>query len=146
MDMKSLHAYIQGPNSKAVRDWIQSLTDLERKETVDMAEEIGLIIVRFYGKHESFALEQHVDTDWLELSVHPKAPDSIFTEWKDIQFGERLVDDLGGIALVDCGGKYVDPLAPFCVRVSADKMEIVQLPLEIGDPFDESMTKLIKRR
>jgi len=146
MDTKSLHAYIQGPDSKAVTDWIQSITDLERKETVDMTKEIGLVIVRFFGKHESFVLEQHVNTVWLELTVHPKAPDSIFTTWEDIQLGEHLVDDLGGITLVDCGGKYVDPLAPFCIRISVDKMEIVELPFEIGDPFDESLTKLIKRR
>ena len=147
MDTKELHAYIHGPDFTAVTRWIESIViDLERKETFDMTDDIGVIMLRFDGKYDFLLLEQHVNTEWLELTVQPKAPDSIFAAWEDIQLGERLVDDLGGTTLVDCGGKYVDPLAPFCVRISVDKMEIVELPMEIGAPFNENMTKLIKRR
>jgi hypothetical protein len=147
MDTKELHAYIHGPDFTAVTKWIEAIvTDVERKETFDMIEEIGVIMLRFDGKHDLLLLEQLVDTGWLELTIRPKAPDSIFAVWEDIQLGECIVDDLGGITLVDCGGKYVDPLAPFKVRISIDKMELVELPLEIGDPFDEERTQLIKRR
>ncbi len=147
MNPKRLHAYIQGPNLAALTHWIESLPiDLERKETTDLTGEHNTVMVRFDGKHDFMLLEQHVGTGWLELAIHLKSPDFIFREWDNIQLGERLVDDLGGIALVDCGGKYADPLAPYKVRISADKLELVELPPEIGDPFDESMTKLIKKR
>jgi hypothetical protein len=147
MNPKELHAYIQGPDLTAVIRWIESLvTDLGPKETLDLTEALGIVMVRFDGKHDFMLLEQHVGTGWLELEIRIKSPDSIFGKWDNIQFGERLVDDLGGITLVDCGGKYVHPLAPYKVRISTDKLELVELPPEIGDPFDESLTKLIKKR
>ena len=147
MDTNEIFAYIQGPDTEEVTAWIESLvTGLERKETSDLTEAIGVIILRFECRHDFLLLEQHVGTGWLELTIRPQSPDSIFTAWDDIQLGERLVDDLGGITVVGCGGTYVDPFAPFMVRISADKMELVELPDMIGDPFDESKTKLIKRR
>ena len=147
MNPKRLQAYIQGPDLTALTRWIESFaTDLGPKETFDMTEELNTVMVRFDGKHDFMLLEQHVGTGWLELTIRLESPDSIFGAWDNIQLGERLVDDLGGITLVDCGGKYADPLAPFKVRISADKLELVELPSEIGDPFDESMTKMIKKR
>jgi hypothetical protein len=147
MATKEIHAYIQGPDTKTVTEWIESLvTDLERKETSDLTEEMGMIMVRFECRHDFLLLEQHVGTGWLELTIRPKTPDSVFAAWDNLKLGERLVDDLGGITVVDCGGIYVDPLAPFNVRISADKMELVELPDMIGDPFDETSTQLIKKR
>ena len=147
MNTNELHAYIQGPDTTAVIKWIKTvITNLERKEIVDQTEEIGRLLLKFVGKYELLILEQLVDTGWLELTIRPKAPDSIFTEWDNIQLGERLVDDLGGITLVDCSGIYADPLAPYNVRISEDKMELVELPDEIGDAFDEKRTQLIRRR
>ena len=147
MNTKELFACIKGPDLTALTEWIESIgTDLGQKETFDMSEDIEQIIVRYDGKHDFILLEEYVGTEWLEITIRLTTPESIFSAWDNIQFGERLVVDLGGITLVDCGGKYVEPLAPFCVRISVDKMEVVYSPVEIGDPFDESMTKLIKRR
>lgn len=147
MATKELHAYIQGPDSTAVAKWLESVvTDLERTETIDLTEEIGTTIIRFDGKHETLDLEQLVDTKWLELAIRPKSRKSIFSEWDNIRLGERLVDDLGGITLVDCGGMYTHPLSDYIVRVSADKMELVELPETIYESFDENLTQLIKRR
>ena len=147
MDSKELYAYIQGPDFTAVARWLESVvTDLVRTETVDLTKEIGRRIVRFEGKHESLELEQVVDAELLELTVRPSARESVFAEWDNIRLGERLVDDLGGFTLVDCGGVYTHPLSPFIVRVSSDRMELVELPDSIYEPFDENMTQLIKRR
>jgi hypothetical protein len=147
MDTNEIFAYIQGPDTKAVSAWIESLvTDLERKETSDLTEAIGVIMVRFECRHDFLLLEQHVGTGWLELTIRSKTPGSVFAAWDSLKLGERLVDDLGGITIVGCGGIYVDPLAPFMVRISADKMELVELPDMIGDPFDENQTQLIKKR
>ena len=147
MDTEELRAYIIGPDYAAVTRWIESVvTDLERTETVDLTKEIGRTIVRFESKHESWELEGIVDSELLELTVRPRTRESPFVEWDNIRLGERLVDDLGGITLVDCGGVYTHPLSPFIVRVSADKMELVELPDTIYESFDESMTQLIKKR
>jgi len=111
-----------------------------------MTQELNTVMVRFDGKHDFMLLEQHVGTGWLELTIRPMSQASFFGEWDDIQLGGRLVDDLDGITLVDCGGKFADPLAPYNFRISVDKMELVELSLKIGDPFDEGKTKLIKKR
>jgi hypothetical protein len=95
---------------------------------------------------DELILEEIVDSDWLELTIRVKGQGSVFYEWDDIKLGERLVDDLGGITLVDCGGVYTHPLSDQIVRVSRDKLELVMLPNSIGDPFDEGLTELIKRR
>jgi hypothetical protein len=60
--------------------------------------------------------------------------------------GERLVDDLGCITLVECGGVYTHPLSPYIVRVSPGKMELVLLPDSMHEPFDEDMTEFIRAR
>ena len=147
MDTKELHAYIRGPDFTAVTQWIETvLTDLQRKETIDLTTEIGRVMLRFDYPHDELTLEQVVGTGWLELSVRLKKDASIFDGWNDIQFGERLVDDLGGITLVDCGGVYTHPLSDAIVRISPDKMELVVLPETFDDPFDERLTQLIKKR
>ena len=147
MSTKELTAYIKGPDLTALTEWIESIgTDLGQKQTFDMSEDIEQIMVRYDGKHEFILLQEYLGTGWLELTIRLIKPESIFSAWDNIQFGERLVDDLGGITLVDGGGKYVEPLAPFCVRISAAKMEVVYSPVQVGDPFDESLTKLIKKR
>jgi len=147
MDTKEIFAYIQGPGIVAVTGWIESfVTDVKRKETIDLTEEMGVIMVRFECRHDFLLLEQHVGTGWLELTIQPQSPDSVFAAWDSLKLGERLVDDLGGITVVGCGGVYVDPLAPFMVRISADKMELVELPDAIGDPFDKTSTQLLKKR
>jgi hypothetical protein len=147
MDTKELHAYIQGPEYGAVVGWIVSVVkEIENKERVDLSEAIERVLWKFSGADEDLILEQIVDSDWLELIVRVKGDGSVFRGWNDIQFGERLVDDLGGITLVDCGGVYTHPLSDQIVRVSVDKWELVMLPEMIGDPFDEDLTKLIKRR
>jgi hypothetical protein len=127
--------------------WIESVVpDLERRETIDLTDEIGQLILRFEGKNDSLSLETIGDTGWFELTVRPLELDSVFAEWDDIQLGERLVDDLGGITLVDCGGVYAPVFSPYNVRISRDRMELVELPEAVGDPFDEDQTKLIRRR
>ena len=147
METRELHAYIQGPDLAAVTKWIESVvTDLDRKETIDLSNEIGQTLIKFHGKRDLLLLEQLVDTEWLELTVRPRVRDSIFAEWDHIKLGERLVDDLGGITLVDCCGIYTDPLSDQIVRISSDKMELVELPATVYEPLDESMTQLIKRR
>ena len=147
MDTKEIFAYIQGPETVAVTAWIETLiTDPEREETTNLIEELGVIMVRFDSRHDFLLLEQHVGTGWLELTIRPKTPDSVFAARDSLKLGQRLVDDLGGITVVGCGGIYVDPLAPFMVRISVDKMELVELPDKIGDPFDETSTQLIKMR
>ena len=147
MNPKELHAYIQGPDLTSLTQWIEAYPiELEQQETTDLTQELNTVMVRFDSRQDFLLLEQHVGTGWLELTIRPKSPDSIFREWDNIKLGEQLVDDLGGITLVDCGGKYAPPFAPLSVRISADKMELVELPPEIGDPFDESLTKLIKLR
>jgi len=147
MDSKELHAYILGPDFTAVAKWLDSIvTDLKRKETIDLAEEIGTTITNFDGKHETLVLEQLVDTELLELTIRTIAHDSIFAEWDNIILGETLVDDLGCMTLVDCGGLYTHPLSDSIVRISGDKMELVELPETIYEPFDEKLTQLIKTR
>jgi hypothetical protein len=147
MNTKELHAYIHGPDFTAVTKWVERVvTDLERKEMIDLTEDIGQILLNFYGKYDFLILEQLVDIEWLELTIRPMAGESIFSEWDDIKLGECLVNDLGGITLVDCGGIYTHPLSDEIVRISSEKMELVQLPVMIGESFDENLTKLIKRR
>jgi hypothetical protein len=124
MDTKELHAYIQGPDVKA----------------------IGVDMLKFHCQHELVLLERLVNYDWLELTIRPASSKSIFWEWENLQLGERLVDDLGGITLVDCGGIYTHPLSDQVVRISAEKMELVYLPDTMDKPFNESLTQLIKLR
>ena len=147
MGTHDIHAYMHGQKLTAVVEWIKSLvTEVELEERLDLIEGLGVIMLRFEAKHDFLLLEQHGDTGWLELTIQAKVPDSVFSKWDSIQLGERLVDDLGGITLVDCGGKYVHPLAPYNLRISADKLELVELSEKIGDPFDETHTQLIKMR
>ena len=145
--MKELHAYIQGPDHGEVIGWILSVVDdIHGKERVDLSEAIERVLWKFEGVDDELILEEIVDSDWLELTIRVKGQGSVFYEWDDIKLGERLVDDLGGITLVDCGGVYTHPLSDQIVRVSRDKLELVMLPNSIGDPFDEGLTELIKRR
>jgi hypothetical protein len=147
METKELHAYIQGSDFVAVTKWVESVvTDIEEKETVDLTEAIGQVLIKFYGAHDFIILERHVYYEWLELTIRPKTGESIFAEWDNIKLGERLVDDLGGITLVDCGGIYCDPLSDEIVRITPDRMELVHLPATMDEPFDESLTKLINMR
>jgi hypothetical protein len=147
MDKKELHAYIRGPDYSAITRWLEIIAiDLRLTETVDLAQEIGREIVRFESMHETWELERVVDADLLELTLCPTARESAFAEWDNIILGERLVDDLGGIALVECGGIYAHPLSPSIVRISKGKMELVELPDSIYEPIDEHKTQLIKKR
>jgi len=145
--MKELHAYLQGPDAGAVVGWIVSVVvSIHGKERVDLSEAIERVLWKFEGVDDELILEEIVDSNWLELSVRVKGEGSVFSGWDNIQFGERLVDDLGGITLVDCGGVYTHPLSDQIIRVSREKMELVMLPDSIGDLFDEGLTNLIKRR
>ena len=147
MDMKELHAYILGPDAGEVVGWIVSVvTGIHGKERIDLSEAIERVLWKFEGVDEELILEEIVDNDWLELTVRVKGDESVFSKWDNIKLGERLVDDLGGITLVDCGRVYTHPLSDQIVRVSREKMELVMLPDSIGDPFDEDLTKLIKMR
>ena len=147
MDIKELHAYIQGPDAGAVVGWIVSVVaDIHSKERVDLSEAIERVLWKFEGVEDELILEEIVDSDWLELTVRVKGEGSALSGWDNIKLGEQLVDDLGGITLVDCAGVYTHPLSDQIVRVSREKMELVMLPDSIGDPFDEGLTKLIKMR
>ena len=96
MDTREIHACIQGPDLTAVTKWIESVVAvIEGIETFDRTKEIGRIS-QFHGKYDLLILEQVVDSEWLELTVRPRARDSVCTEWDNIRFGERLVDDRGG--------------------------------------------------
>jgi hypothetical protein len=147
MGTKELHAYLQGPKVAAVIRWIEMLLPgAVRAEPVDLTREIGAAIMKFHGEHELLILERLMDYEWLELTIRPESTQSIFAEWNNIRLGERLVDDLGGITLVDCLGVYTHPLSDQYIRVSQDKMELVYLPATMDEPFDETLTQLIKRR
>jgi hypothetical protein len=147
MDKKELHAYLQGPDLQALTRWVRSnFPEIERVESVDLVEATGVDMRRFHCKHDLVTLENPVNYDWLELSIHPASPDSAFWEVDNLQLGEHLVDDLGGITLSDCGGLYTHPLSDFIVRVSAEKLELVYLPETMGEPFDETLTEFIKLR
>ena len=145
METIELHAYIQGPDHGEVIGWIVSVVkDIQDKELVDLSEAIERVLWKFMGVDEELILEELVGSNLLELTIRVKGQGSVFSEWNNIKLGERLVDDLGGIALVDCGGVYSHPLSDQIVRVTRDKLELVMLPDMIGAPFDEGFTKLIK--
>ena len=147
MEIKELHAYIQGPAYGEVIGWIVTLVKtIENIERNDLSDAIDRVLWKFKGKQDELLLEEILNRDWLELTIRVKRPESVFYELDNIQLGENLVDDLGGVTLVSCGGVYTHPLSDQIVRVSKDKLELVMLPESIGDAFDESLTKVIKRR
>jgi len=147
METNELHAYIHGPEVEALTQWVEAnVPEIERVEPVDLIQAIGVDMLKFHCKHDLVTIERLVNYDWLELTVRPASSESTFWEWDSLQLGERLVDDLGGITLVNCGGIYTHPLSDQIVRISAEKMELVYLPDTMGDPFDESLTQLIKLR
>jgi hypothetical protein len=147
MNANELHAYLKGPGFSTVAGWIEAiLSSIKSEKTFDLTKELGKIIKTFDGKSEKLTLESHEKTEWLELFIHTITNNSIFAGWDNITLGERLVDDLGGITLVECRGEYTHPLSDDIVRISREKVELVRLPNRFNDPFDESLTKYIRSR
>jgi hypothetical protein len=115
-------------------------------ELVDLTAAIGALILRYHCQHETWELEQQAAAPWFELTIQPTSPESAFATWDHISLGERLVDALGGCALVECGGIYTNPLSDQIVRISPDKLELVFLPETLAHPIDESQTVLLRNR
>jgi hypothetical protein len=147
MNVNELHAYIMGPSFSDVVGWVRlALKCMTREEVLDLTKELDMTIQKFDGKSETLVLEQRINSEWLELTIRTNTDASKFADWDNITLGELLVDDLGGITLVDCRGEYTNPMSDDIVRVSADKIELVRLPDTLEDPFDESLTRFIRSR
>lgn len=138
-------ASLLGPDVEALGAWLASqLPGVElcpiHELNDDRSEQ------RFYSyRDERFSLwvQEHTDLGWLEVTIW-MAEGETFADLDNLRFGELLVDALDGQALVDCGGRYTDPSSDEFVRVTRERVELVDAPAL--DEIDERWTKQIRRR
>lgn len=147
--MKHLIAYYHGTAAGVLVDWLakriaglhlQPVDEESKGESDETRDEF------FRDERHYVRLEHFQDSDWLELTLAVTTDDTAFAGWDDLRLGEALVDELGGQAIVDCGGRYCDPHSDSMVRVTRQALELVQIDGEIGEPIDERWTRHIARR
>lgn len=148
MKKEEVFATIEGVPPEAVVAWL-----VARVPAFADAKAAGPSIpyaegfIRTFENEETVAVLQAAlhDPSEIELDIISKTADAPFAGWDNIQLGKAIVDDLGGAALVDCRGKYTHPLSDEFVRVTRERLELVQF-VDDGDETMEVPVRVIEER
>ena len=134
-----MSANIEGVPPEAVVEWlIARVPSFADAKAAGPSNPFAEGFFRAFENEETTAVLHALhDPSEIELVIISKTADAPFAGWDNIQLGKAIVDDLGGAALVDCGGKYTHPLSDELVRVTRERLVLVQF-VDDGDDGDES--------
>ena len=143
----ALHAYLHGPDSKAIVAWLrEQIPDLELRPISESEGIDDPSFSTYRGSDHAVVLEEHRDVGWFGLDLLSTKEAEIFAGWDNVRLGTTLVDALGGEALVDGGEEYAHPGSAYFVRVTRQTLDLVLCDGPIGEPIDERWTRPIARR
>ena len=141
----ALHAYINHVSVEKLKEALFSVVqNLEYTKTETFS---GNYVVQYFeNKYCGILLHLNPDICWsLEVEIKGDISNTEYSGINNIQFGEKLVYELGCEAIVDCEGEINPVHSDRMVRITKNRWESVEIPDE-GEKVNESTTKEIHRQ